>query len=103
MPSIVDVLVLVMTASAGDQIQWQKAGVLEAAEVIAVNKAGLPGADGVTAGLGSILALGQGGGATSGEQAGPVAGAPSPTVVKVTAKTGAGVGELWQAIEEAVR
>jgi LAO/AO transport system kinase len=41
----VDKLLLVLTPLAGDEIQLQKAGVIELADVIAVNKSDLPGAD----------------------------------------------------------
>ena len=81
---LVDRLVLIVTPATGDEIQWDKAGVIELADVIAVNKADLPGADRVAADLTSSLSL--------------VPGSQPPPIVLVTAASGAGIAELWQAI-----
>ena len=48
---LVDLLVLVLTPAGGDDIQWEKAGQMEAADVVALNKADLPGTDFAQAGL----------------------------------------------------
>ena len=40
-----DVLVLLLQPESGDDLQWEKAGVLEVADVIAIHKADLPGAE----------------------------------------------------------
>jgi LAO/AO transport system ATPase len=42
---IADVVVLVLQPQTGDELQWEKAGVLEIADVVVVNKSDLPGAD----------------------------------------------------------
>jgi LAO/AO transport system ATPase len=40
-----DVVVLVLQPQTGDELQWEKAGILEIADIIVVNKSDLPGAD----------------------------------------------------------
>jgi LAO/AO transport system kinase len=83
---IVDTLVLLVTPNTGDEVQWEKAGLIEVADIVVVNKSDLPGADRARQQLVSALSLG------------PVANrAP---VLNVTASTGRGVVELWQAIAE---
>lgn len=42
---VADIVVLVIQPQAGDDLQWEKAGILEIADVVVVNKADLPGAD----------------------------------------------------------
>jgi LAO/AO transport system ATPase len=42
---VVDVVVLVLQPQSGDELQWEKAGILEIADIVVVNKADLPGAD----------------------------------------------------------
>jgi LAO/AO transport system ATPase len=42
---VADVVVLVLQPQAGDELQWQKAGLLEIADVFVINKADLPGSD----------------------------------------------------------
>ena len=43
--SVADVVVLVLQPQTGDELQWEKAGVLEIANMVVVNKADLPGSD----------------------------------------------------------
>lgn len=43
--SLVDLVVLVVQPQTGDELQWEKAGILEIADVVVVNKGDLPGAD----------------------------------------------------------
>ncbi|MFO0945221.1 MAG: methylmalonyl Co-A mutase-associated GTPase MeaB [Planctomycetota bacterium] len=85
---LVDLLVLLVTPVAGDNIQWEKAGLMEAADVIVVNKADLPGADIAYAGLRAMLDLP--GGALEHHEV---------PVLKTSAATGQGVEELWSALE----
>lgn len=82
----VDVLVLLVTPHTGDEIQWEKAGVIELADIVAVNKSDLPGADRVRQQLRQALTLSP-----------DTAAVP---VLPVVASTAAGVAELWQAIED---
>ena len=80
---LVDVLVLLLQPETGDDLQWEKAGLLEVADVIAIHKADLPGAERVEAQVLATLALG--------------ASSVVP-VLRVSSRSGAGVNELWQAI-----
>ena len=43
--SVANTIVLVLQPQTGDELQWEKAGVLEIADIVAVNKADLPGAE----------------------------------------------------------
>lgn len=52
---LVDTLVLVLIPGAGDQIQAMKAGVLETADIIVINKSDLPGAQRLQAELAGVL------------------------------------------------
>ena len=52
-----DTTLLVLTTGAGDEIQVMKAGILESADVIAINKADKEGADRLKADLESMLTL----------------------------------------------
>lgn len=81
--ALADVLVLLVQPETGDDLQWEKAGLLEVADVVVVHKADLPGADRVEAQVLSTLSL----------SAGRV-----PPVLRVSARTGAGLGELWDTI-----
>jgi len=52
-----DTTIVVMTPSAGDEIQMMKAGILEAVDIFAINKADLDGADRLKAGLEAMLSM----------------------------------------------
>jgi LAO/AO transport system kinase len=80
---LVDCTVLLLQPETGDDLQWQKAGLLEVADLIAIHKADLPQAEQVEAQVRGMLGL-------SGGQ-------PVP-VLRVSAKTGEGVEALWTAI-----
>jgi LAO/AO transport system kinase len=80
-----DCVVLVLAPGAGDGVQAMKAGVLEVADVIAVNKADLPGAEQARADVAAALRLG------AGERR-------VPTVLLTTAEAGTGVPELVDVI-----
>lgn len=84
--SVADTTVVVLTPGWGDSLQVAKAGMLEVADVLVVNKADRAGADGAAGDLAAHLALG-----------------PSspwrPPVVQTVATTGSGVAELWSALE----
>jgi LAO/AO transport system ATPase len=53
--SIADVVVLVLQPQTGDELQWEKAGILEVANIVVVNKSDLPGADQTAADVSSQL------------------------------------------------
>lgn len=80
---LVDVLVLLLQPETGDDLQWEKAGLLEVADVIAIHKADLPGADRVEAQVLASLALGSG---------------PPVPVVRVSSRSGEGLARLWETI-----
>jgi LAO/AO transport system ATPase len=86
--ALADVVVLLLQPETGDDLQWEKAGVLEVADVVAVHKADLPGSEQTAAQVKAALGL---------------PGAPAVPVVRVSAKTGLGLQELWQAITAAPR
>jgi LAO/AO transport system kinase len=46
-----DIVVVVVQPQTGDELQWEKAGILEIADVVVVNKSDLPGADRTVADL----------------------------------------------------
>jgi LAO/AO transport system ATPase len=83
---LADVVVLLLQPEAGDELQWEKAGVLEVADIIAIQKADLPGAESTEAQVRNILGL-------SHDRAVPV--------LRVSARTEEGVESLWNAIAAA--
>jgi LAO/AO transport system kinase len=56
---LVDTTVLVLHPQSGDQVQAMKAGVLEAADIIVVNKADLPGAGQIAAEIQAVIRIRQ--------------------------------------------
>jgi LAO/AO transport system kinase len=90
---MVDSFVLLMLAGAGDELQGIKRGILELADVIAVNKAdggNLESAGHARTELERALRLLR-----------PAAdGGWSPTVVMTSGRTGSGLDELWSIVEE---
>ncbi len=81
-----DVRIVVSAPGLGDDVQALKAGILEIADVLVVNKADLAGADQTAAQLASMLAL-------RAEHARDV------SICKTTATTGQGVAELAVIVE----
>jgi LAO/AO transport system ATPase len=80
---LADVLVLLLQPEAGDDVQWEKAGLLEVADLVVIHKADLPGAERVEAQVRAMLGLAAG---------------PHPAVLRVSARSGAGLNELWAAL-----
>ena len=87
---LADVTVVVMVPGLGDDIQAFKAGIMEIADVFAINKADLPGADRVEQEIEALLSL-----APTNISAG---GEWRPPVIKTVATTGEGAGELLAAV-----
>lgn len=81
---MVQTLVLVVTPGTGDEIQWEKAGVIELADLLVVNKADMPGADRVRHQLRGALSLSP--------------GAAEIPILATVATNGQGVPELWDAV-----
>jgi LAO/AO transport system kinase len=80
---LADVVVLLLQPESGDDLQWEKAGILEVADVVVIHKADLPGADQTAAQMSAALDL-------------------SPRkvpVVKASSKSGDGLDDLWQLVE----
>jgi LAO/AO transport system kinase len=86
---IADTTVVVLTPGAGDSIQAMKAGIMEIADVFAVNKADLPGSDRVASEVEMMLDL----------QCDHIKWRP-PVVKTSTIHTGEGVNDLLAAIEK---
>src|SRR5262249_61325428 len=80
---LADVVVLLLQPETGDDLQWEKAGILEVADVVVIHKADLPGAEHVEAQVRAMLAL---------------SGREPPPVLRVSARTGAGVEGLRDAV-----
>lgn len=79
--------ILVNNPGTGDDIQALKAGIIEIADILVVNKADHPGADVLVSQLQALLAL-----APKGQR--------RPRILKTTAIKGEGLGELVEAITE---
>lgn len=76
---LADVVVLLLQPETGDDLQWEKAGILEVADVIVIHKADLPGAEQVEAQVRTALGL---------------AGETTTPVLRVSARSGTGVDQL---------
>jgi LAO/AO transport system kinase len=85
---VADTVCLVTVPGLGDDIQAIKAGVLEIADVLVVNKADKPGADETARDLAQMLSLGHG------------RTAWKPPIVRTSAQDGTGVEELVRAIDQ---
>src|SRR5580704_14864993 len=81
--ALVDALVVLLQPEMGDDLQWEKAGLLEVADVVVIHKADLPGAEQVETQVRSMLGLST--------------GAHAP-VLRVSARIGQGLEELWKAV-----
>jgi LAO/AO transport system ATPase len=81
-----DQVVLLLQPEAGDDIQWEKAGVLEVADVVVIHKADLPGADRVEAQVRSLLNL---------------PGCREVPVLRVSSQKGEGIADLISLVEQA--
>ena len=79
---LAEVVLLLLQPETGDDLQWEKAGILEVADVIAIHKSDLPQAEEVEAQVRTTLGL----------------SSKSPPVLRVSSKTGAGIEALWTAI-----
>ena len=83
--SVADRILLVEGPARGDVIQAEKAGVVELADIIAVNKSDLQGADRVAEEIRLSLSLSEG---------------ESPPVLLCSAQTGSGLAELVSVIDD---
>jgi LAO/AO transport system kinase len=90
--SLADTTVVMLAPGMGDGVQAAKAGILEVADILVVNKADRDGAETTTRDLRNMLSL----------TAHPEDGAPfwSPPIVKTVAVRGEGLDRLTAAIDE---
>ena len=84
--SMAETTVVVLTPGSGDDVQAMKAGMMEVADVLVVNKADLPGAEGTVAQVKAALNLAS-------------RGRIDTPVIETVAPRGTGVPELADAIE----
>lgn len=84
-----DIVVLVLQPSTGDAIQTLKAGIIEGADIIVVNKADLPGLDTVLQSLRFLFSLG-----------GPRRGKPIPPILPTSAQQTQGIDRLVEELEK---
>lgn len=92
--SLADTVLVVLAPGLGDEVQAIKAGILEIADVLVVNKADRPGADLTARELRQMLLLGR-------READPDAGQVpgwTPPVVRASAATGDGIADVVEAI-----
>ncbi|HLW67429.1 MAG TPA: GTP-binding protein [Gemmataceae bacterium] len=82
--NLADVVVLLLQPETGDDLQWEKAGLLEVADVIVVHKADLPGVEQAVAQIQGMVEL-------SGR---------AVAVLPVSSKTGQGLAELARKLTE---
>jgi LAO/AO transport system ATPase len=80
---LADVLVLLLQPETGDDLQWEKAGLLEVADAIVIHKADMPGAERVEAQVLATLGLSSG---------------PAAPVLRVSSRTGEGLAMLWETV-----
>ncbi|MSQ93353.1 MAG: methylmalonyl Co-A mutase-associated GTPase MeaB [Gemmataceae bacterium] len=78
-----DVVVLMLQPETGDDVQWEKAGILECADIVVVHKADLPTTEQTAAQVRAALDLS------------PARHVP---VLRVSTKANTGHAELWQTI-----
>jgi LAO/AO transport system ATPase len=85
--SVADAVIVMVQPETGDELQWEKAGQLEVADIVVVHKADLPGADIIESQLREMLNL---------------PGSRPVPVLRASASKGQGLDELWQAIQEKI-
>ena len=85
-----DTTLVVLTPESGDEVQVAKAGLMEIADVFVINKEDRPGADRLRAALRAMLDQAQSRHSGSGWDT---------PIVRTMAGSGAGVGELLQAVQ----
>ncbi len=81
---VADVLILLLQPESGDELQWEKAGLLEVADIVAVNKSDLPGAEAMQAQVVAQLNL---------------PGCRQISVLRTSPSRNEGVEELWELVE----
>jgi methylmalonyl-CoA mutase cobalamin-binding domain/chain len=82
--ALADVVIVLVQPETGDELQWEKAGQLEIADIVVVHKADLPSAERAFSQLRDLLNL---------------PGCRSLPVVRVSSSKGLGLEELWAAVD----
>jgi LAO/AO transport system ATPase len=85
---VADVVIVLVQPETGDELQWEKAGLLEIADIVVVHKADLPSAGRVASQLRELLNL---------------PGCRSVPVVRVSSTRETGVEALWTAVDASGR
>ena len=80
---LADIVVLLVQPESGDELQWEKAGLLEVADVVVVHKADLAGAERTQSQVKELLSL---------------PGCREISVLRVSSAKGQGLDELWSEI-----
>jgi LAO/AO transport system kinase len=93
--SIADTTMVVQAPEMGDEVQAIKAGLLEVADMVVVNKSDRPGADRAASQLRAMLTVGAQHDRAMGDRPRP----KRPDVLLASALTGAGVPELLAALD----
>ena len=93
--SIADTTLVVQAPDMGDEVQAIKAGLLEVADIVVVNKSDRPGADRAASQLRAMLTVGAQHDRTAGDRPRP----KRPQVMLASSITGAGVPELLDALD----
>jgi LAO/AO transport system ATPase len=83
---VADIVVLVVQPHTGDELQWEKAGILEIADIVVVNKSDLPGAEQTIADIKQQLHTSQ---------------EPPIPVVKTSVARQQGIDDLCRALDSA--
>jgi LAO/AO transport system ATPase len=81
---VADVVIVLVQPETGDELQWEKTGQLEIADVVVVHKADLPGAERTLSQLRDLLNL---------------PGCRPVPIVSVSSSKGLGVEELWTLVD----
>jgi LAO/AO transport system ATPase len=81
---LAEVVVLLLQPETGDELQWEKAGLLEVADIVVIHKGDLPSAEETETQVRDVLGLSEG---------------KSTKVLRISSKSGQGVDALWQAIK----
>ncbi len=97
--SLADTTIVLVAPGMGDAVQAAKAGILEVADVFAVNKADRPQAQQTVRDLRNMIALGHQGTQQDGEPGHPDQPGWKTPIVSTVATTGEGIGELADKID----
>jgi putative protein kinase ArgK-like GTPase of G3E family len=85
---LADIVVLLLQPESGDELQWEKAGLLEVADVVVIHKADLAGAERTQSQVKELLSL---------------PGCRDIPVLGVSSTKGVGLAELWSVVSSTPR